>query len=387
MRSTYQPIPQDEFTDGSVKTRRLQVFVGFFFILCVVGTAFLGRVWIRMQKPYKHILFSDLDGTIVHFQREVAQFTKIQPLPSSGSVNNTQQVQPDVTYTDLPSNEQRLCYTLPSSTAGPAYISAETHRLVQELRKRGVLFVIVTAGRKSTLLSRVPMLPFADVYVGETGGRVLLNTKSQLLFPTGAPVEAFEAPEEQSLALDADWGSKFVDVTGSLENASPPEERVGALWDVYRELQEAGFNPDGRSYWGCFRVDLEKSVHPGPKAQELMQEIIAKLPSSITTASNLGKIDFYPAVSGKGGVAEYLLEKFGLRKADSFAIFDDDNDLPMAAAVGQGYVVRAHTKSVEDAIKGNPHWKVATPKGVLASEEMLKALLQSLQSDAEVTKA
>eukprot|EP00667_Euglena_gracilis_P014338 EG_transcript_14858 len=322
------------------------------------------------MKPYRKVLFSDLDGTLVHFHHEIASYAHVQPIPDRGPA------EVNALYTDTTSGEQRPCYTLPSSTAGPAYISLRTHELLQRLRGQGVLFVIVTAGRKSTLLARIPMLPTADVYVGETGGRILLNRQSPLLFPeAGHPVSA-PPPPPPCLELDAEWSARLAPITGPLDSETPPLDRPGDLWDAFRRLHARGLAPDGNAYWACFRVDAAKAAPlTPPEAEVALREVCAALPETLATASNLGKTDFFPACSGKGNAARHLLARIGVPQADSFALFDDDNDLPMAQAVGLGLVVRTLTASVRQAVEANPSWKVATKQGVLATEEMLQALL------------
>eukprot|EP00668_Euglena_longa_P029883 GGOE01037261.1.p1 GENE.GGOE01037261.1~~GGOE01037261.1.p1 ORF type:complete len:329 (-),score=73.41 GGOE01037261.1:234-1220(-) len=322
------------------------------------------------MKSFTRVLFSDLDGTLVHFHHEIAAFAQVQSVPGRGPA------EPNVLYTDVASGEQRLCFTLPSSTAGPAYVSLRTHELVRRLRTQGVLFVIVTAGRKSTLLARIPMLPIADVYVGELGGRILLNQRSALLFPEANSTVPVAPPPASCLALDEEWSSQLSAVAGPLDSEVPPADRPGALWEVFRQLKAHGLTPDGNSYWGCFRVDATKSEQLTPhEAEAVLHQTCAALPPSVTSASNLGKVDFHPSCSGKGNAVRYLLKKFGVAQSDAFALFDDDNDLPMALAVGRGFVVRALTTSVEEAVQAHPGWMVASKKGVLATEEMLEALL------------
>lgn len=62
-------------------------------------------------------------------------------------------------------------------------ISAKTLHQVAELRRKGVLFVVITGARLSTLLMRMPYLPSADAYVCENGGRILFPGSD---LPTGA---------------------------------------------------------------------------------------------------------------------------------------------------------------------------------------------------------
>ena len=46
---------------------------------------------------------------------------------------------------------------------GPGMVSERSVELVDRLRAEGVMFVVVTAARKSTLLERLPLLPTCDV--------------------------------------------------------------------------------------------------------------------------------------------------------------------------------------------------------------------------------
>ena len=90
----------------------------------------------------------------------------------------------------------------------------------------------------------------------------------------------------------------------------------------------------------------------------------------------MSKFDFFPSISGKGNAVAYLLSKLGIATSDAVAIFDDDNDLPMAAEVGHCAVVQATHPNVVQATLDHPHWAVATAKGVLAIEELLEHILE-----------
>lgn len=48
----------------------------------------------------------------------------------------------------------------PSSTGMQGYISLETLQLVRELRRANVTFVIISGARYSTVIERLPYLPF-----------------------------------------------------------------------------------------------------------------------------------------------------------------------------------------------------------------------------------
>eukprot|EP00548_Thalassiothrix_antarctica_P014131 CAMPEP_0194178712 /NCGR_PEP_ID=MMETSP0154-20130528/12237_1 /TAXON_ID=1049557 /ORGANISM="Thalassiothrix antarctica, Strain L6-D1" /LENGTH=201 /DNA_ID=CAMNT_0038893735 /DNA_START=177 /DNA_END=779 /DNA_ORIENTATION=- len=91
------------------------------------------------------IIFSDVDGTLVHY-------------PKNSTSNDN-----DSVVLELPS----------SSTGMGGIISLETLRLCQELRlKRNKKLVLISGMRSTTLWNRIPYLPKADAYCCENGGRI-----------------------------------------------------------------------------------------------------------------------------------------------------------------------------------------------------------------------
>ena len=103
-------------------------------------------------------IFSDLDGTLVHFpawfEEHGSTIVSRNPEARRGVVRS-------------PDGEQRECRLLPSSTMGDGCVSERTVELVDALRAEGVLFFVVTAARKSTLLERMPLLPAEPVHVDQ----------------------------------------------------------------------------------------------------------------------------------------------------------------------------------------------------------------------------
>ena len=97
---------------------------------------------------------------------------------------------------------------------------------------------------------------------------------------------------------------------------------------------------------------------------------------------NLGKYDFFPAASGKGNAVAYLQDKFGVAPEESCALFDDDNDLPMAARCGTRMLPGLTSASVRRAAAENPDWEVASVagQGVFAVEELLESLLERVRA-------
>ena len=163
---------------------------------------------------------------------------------------------------------------------------------------------------------------------------------------------------------------------------------------------------DGRSYYGCFRVDTKGSAEV---EAVLLKVIGAELPAQVDWAMNLGKVtprrvhdlyspsrcpaptpnpnrsqyDFYPRASGKGNAVCYLQQRYGLAPEQCVALFDDDNDLPMARQCGTQLLPGLTSKSVARAAAEHPEWQVASRKGqgVFAIEELLEGLLQRVRRE------
>lgn len=305
----------------------------------------------RANAPRLRAIFSDLDGTLVHFP---AWFEE------HGSKIVSRDADAKRAICESPTGETRECRLLPSSTMGDGLVSERSAELVQQLRDEGILFVIVTAARKSTLMERWPLLPTSDVYCCETGSRVYLQDGS----------------------LDADWVARFEHICGPLERELDVDSRPEPLWQFFRLLREkvAGLKCDSRSYYGCFRVDTkgDDTIDAALRAC-----IDAELPEGVDWAMNLGKYDFYPRASGKGNVVAYLQEKFGVTPDECACLFDDDNDLPMAQRCGTHLLPGLTSDSVARAAMEHPEWQVASRsgQGVFAIEECLEQLLERVRRE------
>ena len=305
-------------------------------------------------RPRLKAIFSDLDGTIVHFP---AWFEE------HGSRIVSKDEATKHAICESADGQRRDCRLLPSSTMGDGLVSERTVTLVQELREEGVIFVIVTAARKSTLFERQPLLPASDAACCETGSRVYLQDGS----------------------LDVEWARGFEDISGPLERELDVAQRPEPLWAFFRLLQSTvpGLKCDSRSYYGCFRVDTKGDA---TVEAALREAIAAHLPTGVDWAMNLGKFDFYPSVSGKGNVVAYLQSKFGVLPEECACLFDDDNDLPMAEKCGSQYLPGLTSDSVRRAAMEHPSWIVAKREGqgVFAIEELLEDLLARVKQDKEV---
>ena len=215
--------------------------------------------------PRIKAIFSDLDGTIVHFPAWFEQHgTKIV----------SRDLEAKRAVVESPSGETRECRLLPSSTMGDGFVSERTIELVAALRAEGIAFVIVTAARKSTLFERQPMLPACDAACCETGSRVYLGTDDGLD------------------GLDLEWAARFEHITGPLERELDVSERPEPLWQFFRTLRSevVGLKCDSRSYYGCFRVDTKDD----PAVDAKLREVIA---ANLPDGTCIGRADKQTAAS------------------------------------------------------------------------------------------
>lgn len=294
------------------------------------------------------VLFSDLDGTLAHYEKDMKEYASIVGEPAKdGSVT--------IEYNQL--GVQRECAVLGSLSSSTAYMSHETTRLVQHLRAAGVLIVIITGARSSTYLGRRAALPAADYEFFENGGRMLASGE-----------------------LVPEWTATFADDVGPVkatiesgdDAAPPPSDRTGKLWDLYREMKEAGWKVDARDYYTSFRVDVA-----GTTAAGLDDAAFAAWDfRGLTYSFNLGKADIYPAMSGKAAAAKEVLRRHGLRPAHSVAMFDDHNDLELGELASRSFLPGVTHDSVLDALRRHDNWEMTNSRGVLGTEEALAAVMR-----------
>ena len=120
-----------------------------FYHLLIVSLSFHHTM---AAERHKHAVFSDIDGTLVHYP------------------------------VDLSKEDNSLLIHLPPSKTGTrGVISRKTLYLCQKLRSNGTPLILVSGMRTTTLFQRMPYLPTADAYVCESGGRIFYR-KYMLLY-------------------------------------------------------------------------------------------------------------------------------------------------------------------------------------------------------------
>lgn len=344
--------------------------------------------------PLTRLLFTDIDGTIVHYPEaradwgapvagasggdggadvgggdRVAWVDKVCATWAMACARVAQGAR--LAPTDRPSPLQATGAThplllLPPSTTGKrGAISLKTLALLSDAGKGGTAVVVLSGARTTTLSARLAFLPSALAVASENGGRLWWLDQDR---PTLVP-----------LREDAAWRDRHAAAAGPRENdCAAPADREGPLWDAYRALQAAGWSPDASGYATAFRLPVKP-----PHTEADARAALASLPPCLASTFNLGCADVYPATSGKRAVAEHVALRLGIRLADAAFLCDDDNDLDLAAAVGRAFAVGATHASVAAAVEAAPaRWWVAENGGTLAADAAVEAALAWLARPA-----
>lgn len=302
------------------------------------------------------VVFSDLDGTLVHYPKEFLAYADIISETEDEAV---------ISYKHT--GVQRACSVLKSLTGGNSYISKRTLELIADLRRLGIIFVIITGARSSTYALRRPKLPAADYEFWENGGR---------------KIKAGEMDTEYTARITGD--SSTLKTTTIDINITPyTRESTAELWKCYTELDKAGWTLDSRNYLANFRVIVGRD---GEHSDEAFSKTVVPTLASrgLATSYNLGKADIYPAVSGKANAARHVLDLHNYSPEQSIALFDDDNDLELGALCGRGFLPGVTHPSVLKALEKHPHWTLTEERGFLGTESALESIIELVTASQKV---
>ena len=308
------------------------------------------------------IVFSDVDGTLVHYPSDDDTIEKADDIKASddkddGGENNNKII-------ELPS----------SSTGMKGIISSKTLRLVQEIRKqnqqqqskvgskaKSVKFVLVSGMRTTTLFKRLPSLPKADAYCSENGGRIFYpidseddddgssNTSTGKFLVTPVSFDGGDKKDLEPFHIveDMEWRQRMEEnytgpynpktrtkikkqkTTAATDDDTSSsfvlQNRNGLLWDYAKSLISNGFVLDVKGYSSCFRVNLKQQNFDNISKEDfdkLAKGEICPPYEGITSSINLSCIDYYPISSGKKNCCKYLIRKFLLQSNED----KDDNE-------------------------------------------------------------
>jgi len=331
-----------------------------------------------MVAGQKHAVFSDIDGTLVHYP------------------------------VDLSKEDNSLLIHLPPSKTGTrGVISRKTLYLCQKLRSvnNGTPLILVSGMRTTTLFQRMPYLPTADAYVCESGGRIfypqplkgigeeytdddIVNLVKNLISQPTTYIGTTADGKPLKIIEDMEWRRRTLEVV---------KTETGKLWEFATTLRKRGYVLDTTGYTTAFRINRK---HQKSQLASSFDDFIEKcsnkdgIPNGLDCSTNLGCVDIYPAVSGKKNCAEYLVNKLlgneettneddrdttqqqQSVKLDTHAycLCDDDNDIEMALACKFAYLPSVTSESIRNLAK-------KTSK-LIITEDTENDIVQTLSTEA-----
>lgn len=321
------------------------------------------------------IIFSDIDGTVVHYEKDM--HSQGYTLESTGVDSQGRET---AVFSHVSGRNVR-CLKVPSLTLGGGFISEATLSLVDVLRDEfGVYFVLMTGARTSTMLMRraSATLPKTEFDVCEGGGSMWRRQSCD---------------DKQDVPHMVEWSRQFEPLCGPPQDEDA-EFRQGALWDIYRTLIEDGFALDAKSFSTSFLVLVSESprVKSGHMSVDEAQFYLRNRFGNTTDlggkgfwyVTNLGKGQVICSGSGKHEAMKFILETLKIEhpKLSAIALFDDENDLEFAAMCGAGFlpsiaheVVLPIVNKINDEC-GQIRFAPLDVEGPLATEQALGLIIQ-----------
>jgi hypothetical protein len=292
---------------------------------------------------YKHIVFSDVDGTLVHYP------TTIPPSDADDdSLSPLLHLPPSKTGTRgvLSTHTLTLCHRLRNGENSNINAIMDNNNI---LYARRVPLVLISGMRTTTLFQRLPYLPRADAYVSESGGRIfyprnIITTttttlvrddkteEENIVHPISYPNMPPGYDRPFTLVEDMDWRDRM-----SQDDSAGPNgydllldetQRRGRLWECAQSLIDQGYIIDTEGYATSFRINRKQQTNidiiqnfdnfiadccsgvGGINNVENNHHHRTIITNELGCSTNLGCVDVYPAMSGKRNCAEYLMHKF-----------------------------------------------------------------------------
>ncbi|KAL3765506.1 hypothetical protein ACHAWO_011104 [Cyclotella atomus] len=322
----------------------------------------------------KHIVFSDVDGTLVHYPKS---HHRTDSAEASSSDDELIRLPPSKTGTRgvLSKRTLELCHALRTgSSSSSSSITPDRDAMFGTTTP----LVLISGMRTTTLFQRLPYLPRADAYVSESGGRIFypvpmdessdgprddvglvdnLVIRPIVSSNSGLNTSPFRLME------DLKWKDRISNINaagpdGFNGTLFPLEQRSGKLWIFATQLQQQGYVLDTIGYSAAFRINqkMQSTQYIHDNFEKVIHQIITNdLPKELGCSTNLGCIDIYPTMSGKRNCCDYLLKRFCGQnpqlKKNAYCMCDDDNDVEMATACKMAFLPSVTSESIRSLIE------------------------------------
>eukprot|EP00956_Cyclotella_meneghiniana_P003495 scaffold4255_cov69-Cyclotella_meneghiniana.AAC.2 len=312
----------------------------------------------------KFIVFSDVDGTLVHYPNQENHMQQHQRQNDRAHNNELIHLPPSKTGTRgvLSKHTLELCQAL---RQGKEPHGNNNSRTTQQQSIGRTPLVLISGMRTTTLFQRLPYLPIADAYVSESGGRIFypvpIDEASRYDEKFIPPIVIASQDGQFMLLEDHEWRTQISDVNAAGPDGFhdvPMKDRTGKVWEYGKHLTEKGYVLDTVGYATAFRIN--RKMQSGTLLEhfdELLKSYSENgTPSEyIGSSTNLGCIDIYPFMSGKKKCCEYLVKRFLGMDAElstnAYCMCDDDNDIEMALSCKSAFLPSVTSESIRRILK------------------------------------
>eukprot|EP01041_Mallomonas_annulata_P005475 gene5475-11015_t len=200
----------------------------------------------------------------------------------------------------------------PSSGSGRvAHVSRGTIELLEKIQHENVTLICASGMRVTTMLQRQPYFPSVKFWICENGGRI------------------FEVKGDDLIEMD-DWIQKIESEADALES----------IQTLCMSLRQQGWEVDD-GYKSMIRVKGDS-----------VEQVVSMIPRHLHHTYNLGYLDIHLPSTGKLPAVQWLISRLQgdqIDKVTSGFLFmgDDDNDVQVAAASQQAFIVKPCSRAMD----------------------------------------
>ena len=372
-----------------------------------------------LSSTFKHVVFSDIDGTLAHYPGHLQEGSGIKDSDNDGDINELICFPPSKTGTRgvLSTRTLQLCHQLRHGKVSEIDSALTTNSTKQQrICNGGVALVLISGMRTSTLFQRLPYLPQADAYVSESGGRIFYpheipkNEETDIeglvqgLIVHPVPYPGISNNYPFCLIEDTNWRDNISQLHAAgndgYDNSFPVEKRRGKLWELARTHTKHGYVLDISGYATAYRINRKhQPTHLALTFNDFIEEAVNKqgLSNGLSCSTNLGCVDIYPDISGKKNCAKYLIHRFlghgeqgrkSIQKAPislkthAYFLCDDNNDIELALACRAAYFPSVASESIHNLVTSMQRQKDGDTGKLVITEDKENGIVGPLATEA-----
>lgn len=278
-----------------------------------------------------NVVLTDMDGTLCFH-------TKIHGIQKRLSLPNQR-----VIVTDPEGKHEYEAYDFSTDLYKGVYFDVRTKALATLLSQDADI-IPVSGARPSSMNPRLEAFDFNNGFILESGAAIY----------------------DKNFNLDHDWNAIV-----------EPERQL--LPDMIKFLEGQGLKLDVKGRTFAIRIRHQDNPQMTPEEFSAFFEQL-ELPDGLKKTMNLNNVDIILNSAGKGNAIKFLLDKRGQKKARTFGIGDDINDLDMLLATQYPFVIGSAFPEVLEKAK-KEGWFISEKKYFDGINEIIKNIRHLILTD------